>query len=55
MRDVKDVGYDEVVALRGRYSVKLQQICLQIYTIQSNMLPGLFENKEKNYLTDAPP
>ena len=27
-RDVKDVGYDELVALRGRCSVKLQQICL---------------------------
>ena len=24
-------------------------------TIQSKMLPGLLENKEKNYLTDAPP
>ena len=29
MRAVKDVGYDEVVALRGRCTVKLQQICLQ--------------------------
>ena len=28
-RDVKDVGYDELVALRGRCSVKLQKICLQ--------------------------
>ena len=26
--NVKDVGYDELVALRGRCSVKLQQICL---------------------------
>ena len=30
-RDVKDVGYDELVALRDRCSVKLQQICLRTW------------------------
>ena len=29
--DVKDVGYDELVALHGRCLVKLQQICLPTY------------------------
>ena len=29
--DVKDIGYDELVALHGRCSVKLQQICLRIW------------------------
>ena len=54
-RDVKDVGYDELVALRGRCSLKLQQICLGLGSIQSNMPPGPLEIKEKSYLTDAPP
>ena len=31
--DVKDVGYDELVALRGHCLVKLQQICLRTYYI----------------------
>ena len=56
MCDVKDVGYDDVVALHGRCSVKLQQMCLRTrYTIQSNMPHGPLEIKEKNYLTDASP
>ena len=29
--DVKDDGYDELVALRGRCSVKLQQICMRTW------------------------
>ena len=54
-RNVKGVGYDEVVALRGRCSVKLKQICLRTWYYSINMLPGPLEIKEKNYLTDAPP
>ena len=53
--DVKDVGYDELVALHGRCSAKLQPICLQTCSIQSNMHLGPLEIKEKSYLTDAPP
>ena len=30
-RDVNDVGYDKLVALRGSCSVKLQQICLRTW------------------------
>ena len=48
--DVKDVGYDELVALHGRCSMKLQQICLWTWY----MPPGPLEIKEKSYLTDAP-
>ena len=56
MRDINDVGYDELVALRGRCSVKLKQICLPTCgTIQSNMPPGPLEIKTKSYLTDNPP
>ena len=53
MDDVKDVVYDELVALHGRCSVKLQQICVQLGSIQSNMPPDPLELKEKSYLTDA--
>ena len=55
MCDVNAVGYDEVVALHGRCSVKLQQICFGLGTIQSNVPPGPLEIKEKSYLTSAPP
>ena len=55
MCDVKDVGYDDLVALHGPCSVKLQQIACGICTIQSNMSPGPLEIKEKSYLTNAPP
>ena len=50
---IKDVGYDKLLALHGRCSVKLQQICLR--TFQSNMPPGPLKIKEKSYSTDAPP
>ena len=53
--DVKDVRYDKPVALNGCCSVKRQQICLRLGTIQSNMPPGPLEIKEKSYLTDVPP
>ena len=53
-RNVKDAGYDKLVALRGRCSLKLQQIC-RLGSIQSNMSPGPLEIKEKSYLTDGPP
>ena len=53
--DVKDVRYDKLVALNGRCSVKCQQICLRLGTIQPNMPPGPLEIKEKSYLTDVPP
>ena len=55
MCDVKDVRYDKLVALNGRCSVKRQQICLRLGTIQPNMPPGLLEIEEKSYLTDVPP
>ena len=47
MCDVKEDGYDELMALHGRYSVKLG-------TIQSNMALDPLKIKE-SYLTDAPP
>ena len=53
--DVKDVRYDKLVALNGRCSVKRQQICLRLGTIQPNMPPGPLEIKEKSHLTDVPP
>ena len=53
--DVKDVRYDKLMALNGRCSVKRQQICLQLGTIQPNMPPGPLEIKENSYLTDVPP
>ena len=43
------------MALNGRCSVKRQQICLRLGTIQPNMPPGPLEIKEKSYLTNVPP
>ena len=43
------------MALNGRCSVKRQQICLRLGTIQPNMSPGPLDFKEKSYLTDVPP
>ena len=54
MCDAEDVGYDELMALRDRCSVKLQHAC-GLGSIQSNMPPGPLEIKEKSYLTDVPP
>ena len=53
--DVKDVVYDELVALRGRRSVKLQQICLQTLYYSIKHASWSIGIKEKSYLADAPP
>ena len=54
-RNVKDVGFDELVALRGRCSLNFNRYACGLGRIQSNMPPGPLEIKEKSYLTDAPP
>ena len=54
--DIKDVGYDELVALHGHCSEKkINRYAWGLGTIQSNMPPGPLEIKEKSYWTDTPP
>ena len=54
-RNVKDVKYDEQVALRGHCSVILQQICLWTWYYSIKHGSGPLEIKEKSYLTDTCP
>ena len=52
--NVKDVGYDELVALRGRCSVKLRQICL--WTWKYSIKPASWSiGNQREKLLDAPP
>ena len=53
--NVKDVGYDELVALHGRCSVKLQQICLRTWYYLIKHASWSIGNQRESYLTDAPP
>ena len=52
--DVNDVGYDEVVALHGRYSVKLQQICLRTWYYSIKHAPWSIGNQREKLLDRCP-
>ena len=51
--DVKGVKYDELVALHGRCSAKLQQICLRTSYYSIKHASWSIGNERENYLTDA--
>ena len=50
MCDVKDVGYDELVALHGRCSVKLQHICLRTWYYLIKYASSSIENQREKLL-----
>ena len=52
--DVKDVGYDELVALRGRCLVKLQQICLRTWYYSMKHASWSIGNQREKLLDRCP-
>ena len=54
MRDVKDVGYDELVALHGRCSVKFQQICLRYWYYSIEHASWSIGNQREKLLDRCP-
>ena len=54
MRDLKDVGYDELVTLRGRCSAKLQQIYLRTWMYSIKHAPWSIGNQREKLLDRCP-
>ena len=54
-RDDKDVGNGELVALRGRCSVKLQQICLRTWYYSIKHASWSIGNQREKLLDRCPP
>ena len=53
--DVKDVGYEELVALHGRCSVKLQQLCLRTLNYSIEQASWSIGNQREKLLDQSPP
>ena len=51
---IKDVGYDKLLALHGRCSVKLQQICLRTWHFSIKHASWSIENQGEKLLHRCP-